>query len=314
MLRSTALLATGAFCTACSGGRGLATVTSDASRVADAPLRDGPRGRGPADAGPGDARRVMNRRDAGGGADGTGAGSRDGGGPKNDAGGTRDARSGSIEGGSSGSDLYDTAVLSDRPVGFWAMNAPSGTEPDLSGFGNVGTYMPAGTTLSQATMPNGDSANHFGGATQYLEVPSASTFSIPKTGVLTLEGWVNLATLQFPHEEGSGYVYWLGKGTTYGTSGNQEWMMRVYSLTNTENPVRPNRFSAYAFNPSGSLGSGAYWQPTTSPAEVAVDEWLYVVGEVDTTMTPSGCPSGSPGTVSIGSTARRGPPRLPPDA
>ena len=63
-------------------------------------------------------------------------------------------------------------------------------------------------------------------------------------------------TLQFAHEQGTGYVYILGKGT----SDKQEYALRMYSNENSEVPPRPNRVSAYVFNLSGGLGSGAYFQ------------------------------------------------------
>lgn len=68
-------------------------------------------------------------------------------------------------------------------------------------------------------------------------------------------------TLQFPRVQGSGYVYILGKGT----AGKQEYALRMYSYSNSENPPRPSRVSAYVFNLAGGEGSGAYFQDPVRP-------------------------------------------------
>ena len=73
-------------------------------------------------------------------------------------------------------------------------------------------------------------------------------------------------TLEFAAKEGTGYVHWMGKGE----AGQQEYVLRMYSLTNAES--RPSRISGYAFNLSGGEGSGAYFQDP-----VAVGEWIHVV-------------------------------------
>ena len=56
----------------------------------------------------------------------------------------------------------------------------------------------------------------------------------------------------------------------------------MYSLTNSEDPVRPNRVSAYAFNPHGGEGSGSYFQDP-----VAVDQWMMVDMVISTTSSPT---------------------------
>jgi hypothetical protein len=61
---------------------------------------------------------------------------------------------------------YDKVVLSDRPVAYWRIDAERGTEPDLTGNGNTGTY--ANTSPAAARMPNGDPAGDFNGSNQYL--------------------------------------------------------------------------------------------------------------------------------------------------
>ncbi len=56
----------------------------------------------------------------------------------------------------------------------------------------------------------------------------------------------------------------------------------MYSLTNSEDPVRPNRVSAYAFNPQGGEGSGSYFQDP-----VTVDQWMMVDMVISTSSSPT---------------------------
>jgi hypothetical protein len=77
---------------------------------------------------------------------------------------------------------YAQAVLSDGPVGYWRMDAPSGTtELDRSGNGHDGTIT-GGVTLNQAgALSDGDAAALFsaGQITGALaSVPSAYTFEV----------------------------------------------------------------------------------------------------------------------------------------
>jgi len=170
-------------------------------------------------------------------------------------------------------DRYDRQVLSLRPVLYLTLgNASSGIEPDLSGNGNNGIYEPSGGRPEPATLPNGDRATRFNGVGQYVQVLSSKSLSVTNTGCLTVEAWIRPAVLQFSHSEGSGYVYILGKGT----SGKQEYAMRMYSFTNSETPSRPNRISAYLFNLAGGLGSGAYFQDV-----VYTGDWMMVTFVID---------------------------------
>jgi hypothetical protein len=57
----------------------------------------------------------------------------------------------------------------------------------------------------------------------------------------------------------------MGKGS----DNQQEWALRMYDRTNSEH--RPNRISAYVYNPSGGEGSGSYFQ---DPEQAGV--WLMV--------------------------------------
>lgn len=164
------------------------------------------------------------------------------------------------------------------------MNTPTSAQQiDATGNGHDGTYHPAGARPTVVTMPNGDLAARFNGSTQYLEVATSRALSIPTTGRLTVETWIRPDTLQFPHQEGSGYVYFLGKGQP----GEYEYADRMYSKRNTEHPPRPNRISDYAWNLNGGLGSGAYFQDP-----VTVGAWIYVVAVVDMKDVSPGFPTG----------------------
>jgi hypothetical protein len=124
-------------------------------------------------------------------------------------------------------------------------------------------------------------------------VPSSASFSIPTAGTLTWEGWIKPDSLGFSSD--SGYVNWMGKCASY--TQNCEWEARFYDSTNGQ--ARCNRFSAYAFNPTGSLGAGADWQPDCGLLREC--EWHHVVGEYTLLAQPASCPSTAmyPGSINI---------------
>lgn len=193
---------------------------------------------------------------------------------------------------------YDQTILADSPVAFWSMNPIATTEPDLTGNGNTGTYQ--GGTPGLGTMPNGEQVAVFNGAAEYLSIPSSASFSIPTTGNLTWEMWIQPAVLNFPNSfEPDGYVNAMGKCATHPNTGMCEWQARMYDTTTLQG--RCNRLSAYVFNPNGEEGSGADWQPVCGLIQAG--EWLHVVGEYTTnpSLTPSDCTNGStyPGTINI---------------
>jgi hypothetical protein len=172
------------------------------------------------------------------------------------------------------------------------MTVASGTEVDLTGNGNSGTYKPGKPAV--ATLPNGDPAADFNGSSQYLTVPSNASLSIPTTGNLTWEGWIRPDVLQFPNNSG-GYIDWMGKCASYGPT--CEWEARMYNTTNAQG--RCNRLSAYVFNPSAGLGSAADWQPACGLIQAA--SWYHVVGEYTTHSQPADCPNvpSSPGSINV---------------
>jgi hypothetical protein len=170
-------------------------------------------------------------------------------------------------------DAYDRRVLSLKPVLYLPLNDPAAAAAtDLSDARHTAAYQPGGGRLGTARLPNGDLATLFDGDGQYVNVTSAKELSASTTGCLTVEAWIRPDVLQFPHEQGSGYVYVLGKGT----QGEQEYALRMYSYRNAEVPPRPNRISAYVFNLAGGLGSGAYVQDQVRPGE-----WMMITFVVD---------------------------------
>ncbi|WP_168118835.1 LamG domain-containing protein [Paenibacillus sp. HB172176] len=171
---------------------------------------------------------------------------------------------------------YDSAVLADDPVGYWPLSPSEDEDQTSSGLDGTFTGSPAATTL-----PNGDDAVVFNGVDQYFTIPDHDLLEVTTTGILTIEAWMRPDTLQFTDSEGSGYVHWMGKGT----SGQHSWVARIYNYTNAEN--RPNRISGYSFNLTGGLGAGSYFQDA-----IAAGEWIHytlVINTVDTSATyPTG--------------------------
>jgi hypothetical protein len=87
----------------------------------------------------------------------------------------------------------------------------------------------------------------------------------------------------------------MGKCDSYAPT--CEWEARMYNTTNSQN--RCNRLTAYAFNPSAGLGSGADWQPVCGLFQAG--QWLHVVGEYTTLDQPADCPNdpAHPGSLDI---------------
>lgn len=171
---------------------------------------------------------------------------------------------------------YDSAVLADNPVGYWPLGSGGSADQSGNGLNGVFTGSPSDTTL-----PNGDAATAFNGVDQYFTVPDDDFLEVSRTGVLTVEAWMRPDTLQFSHYEGSGYVHWMGKGTT----NQHSWVSRMYNLTNTEN--RPNRISGYAFNLTGGLGAGSYFQDT-----ITAGQWIHYTLVINTVNTSSAYTTG----------------------
>jgi hypothetical protein len=172
---------------------------------------------------------------------------------------------------------YDDLVIGDTPVAYYPFNEWT-LACDHSGNNLTGVLS---SELSPTTLPNGDRALQFDGSRNYVTVSDNDKLSVSTTGKITLEAWIRPDTLQFDHQEGSGYVHWMGKGD----ANNQEYLMRMYSLVNSEN--RPNRISGYAFNAIGGLGVGSYFQDT-----IVAGNWIHAVLTINTVDTSATYPMG----------------------
>lgn len=207
------------------------------------------------------------------------------------------------------SDQYSGVVLTKGPVGYWRLGQAAGPSAfDASGNGYDGSYLGSpsfGQTGAIANDP--DTAIGLNGpdSKDYVEIldPASQAFSQPTSGIgLTVEVWMRPDVLAFPGQTSEPYIHWLGKCVS--GSGQCEWGLRFYSQ---DSPSRPNRISAYIWNPEGGEGAGAYFQDT-----LIQGQWIHIVavyepGDKDT-VPPAGVrmyrdgvfrqgPSTSPGTL-----------------
>ncbi len=173
------------------------------------------------------------------------------------------------------SDQYSSVVLAKGPVGYWRLGEASGpTAADASGNGYDGTYL-GNPTFGQsgAIVNDPDTAIGFNGpdSLDYVEMPDpdSQAFSQPTSGLgLTVEVWMRPDVLTFRGQTSEIYIHWLGKCVS--GSGQCEWGLRFYSQ---DSPSRPNRISAYIWNPSGDEGAGAFFQDVLTPGQ-----WIHMVG------------------------------------
>jgi hypothetical protein len=171
---------------------------------------------------------------------------------------------------------YDETVLTDSPVAYWPLDPSIPDDYSGNSLNGVFTNSPSATTL-----PNNDVASVFNGINQYFTIADNNYLEIVRTGILTIEAWFRPDTLQFVYEEGSGYVWWMGKGDT----NQQSWAARMYSYNNTEG--RFNRISGYAFNLTGGLGAGSYFQDN-----VTIGQWIFYAFTINTINVSSTYPTG----------------------
>lgn len=155
---------------------------------------------------------------------------------------------------------YDELVLSHTP----ALYVANGT--DLTGRGHTVSNHGGQATV----LPNGEHAYAFDGLSQYVEVADADDLSAVTTGILTVEAWVRPDVLDNPTVHPDQYVHWLGKGVT----GQHEYAARLYNKSGTD---RPNRTSGYAWNLSGGLGAGSYFQDA-----LTAGQWMHYGFVIDT--------------------------------
>lgn len=174
---------------------------------------------------------------------------------------------------------YDELILSREPVGYWLLDYQN--KHDASKYKYDGKFL--GTTSEESKLPNGESANVFNGVDSYFEIPDAPHLEIVSKGVITIEAWMRPDVENFTNvEEGKDYIHWMGKGT----SGQHSWAARMYNKDSwREN--RPQRISGYAFNLSGGLGAGSYFQDV-----IPVGTWIHYVLVINTKNTSSQYPTG----------------------
>jgi hypothetical protein len=132
--------------------------------------------------------------------------------------------------------------------------------------------VPHNVTLTSNRLGHGSSAYSFNGTNAYIQIPDHNAFSLPTTKQLSIAVWMRPGTLNFPNDEGTGYVHWLDKGV----SGQHEWTFRMYSADNTDIPYRANRTSFYLFNLGGGRGTGSYVQES-----VTAGTWYHYVAVAD---------------------------------
>src|SRR5262249_1634547 len=148
-------------------------------------------------------------------------------------------------------DQYRCAVLDKKPAGYWRLGEQAGpAAADASGFGADGVYRgnPA-FGQSGALLNDRDTAVGFNGplSMDYVEIPDPGTgaFSQSSSGSgLTVEAWMRPDVLTFQGQTQDRLIHWLGKCVA--GSGRCEWGFRFYSK---DSPTRPNRISAYIWNP-----------------------------------------------------------------
>jgi hypothetical protein len=177
---------------------------------------------------------------------------------------------------------YEQTVLAGAPVAYWRLGEARGpTAHDATGHGNDGSYL-GRPKFGQKGAIAGDPDRAIGldgpQTKSYVEVRDQAGFSIATSGKgLSVELWMRPDVLDFKGEGASraeDYIHWLGKGE----KGQYEWGFRFYS----HKAERPNRISAYAWNPDGKLGAGAYVEE-----RLTAGAWLYLVATYDDPHTPN---------------------------
>jgi hypothetical protein len=172
--------------------------------------------------------------------------------------------------------VYERAVRASAPVAYWRLGESRGpTALDAMGRGNDGRYLGQprlGQTGAIASDPN-RAVGLDGPRTQsHIAVRDHDDFSIATSGQgLSVEVWIRPDVLDFAGEtthSANGYIHWLGKGE----KGRYEWGFRFYN----RHAERANRLSAYAWNPDGKLGAGAYVEE-----RLTAGAWVYLVATFD---------------------------------
>lgn len=165
---------------------------------------------------------------------------------------------------------YAKRVLEKKPAGYWRLaEMAAGSIADASGNNLHGTISGSVTLGEKGIFDREkDTAAKFDGG-GFIEIPNSPALSQPTSGKgLTVEAWMRPDMLEFAGEGEEGYVHWLGKGE----AGQMEWAFRFYPKKSS----RPNRISAYLFNPGPGLGSGAYVED-----DIKAGKWMHLVAVFD---------------------------------
>jgi hypothetical protein len=171
---------------------------------------------------------------------------------------------------------YEKAVRDSKPVAYWRLGEAQGPEAaDASGHKHVGEYVGHPKFHEKGAIASDpDTAIGLGGprSRSYVEVPNSDQFSVATSGKgLTVEVWMRPDLLDFEGEQARpplDYIHWLGKGEP----DHFEWGFRFYRKKSD----RPNRISAYIWNPDGKLGAGAYVEDTLTEGK-----WIHLVATYD---------------------------------
>ncbi len=145
---------------------------------------------------------------------------------------------------------YVNVVLGDHPIGYWRMNATSGTtEVDASGNGRTGTMVGGVTLGSPGAITNGDTSETFDGSTGEVTVGSGLTVS----GACSFEAWI------------------------FDTSGALSDVKAIFSLNLGSHLFTMN--ASKQIKLSLNLSSGQ--KNITGASTLAANRWNHVVGTYD---------------------------------
>jgi len=176
-------------------------------------------------------------------------------------------------------DRYADTILADGPVGYWRVNERSLDDQvsDESAYCHHGSFVGRPTLGEPGALQGSPNSSMSFRPEAHIEIPHSPHFSIQTSEIgLSVEVWMRPDALLFEGEDGKGYIHWLGKGNAQ----QMEWGFRLYS---SDHPERPKRISAYAWNPQGGKGAGAYYE---GPA-VEEGVWIHLVACFEHYVDPS---------------------------
>jgi hypothetical protein len=166
-------------------------------------------------------------------------------------------------------DTYAQAVREDRPVGYWRLNELTYDQlvADESGQRRDGSFVGRPSLGEQGAIQGITNCSMSFSSQAHIEIPHSKDFSIQTSGEgLSVEVWMSPEVLHFKGEDGKKYIHWLGKGDAK----RMEWGFRLHS---SDHPSRSKKISAYAWNPQGGLGAGAFCKGDL----VAEGKWIHLV-------------------------------------